>query len=255
MSDLAPRCAHCNKSATECSLANLQQCSRCKTTEYCGPDCQKADWKTHKKTCAQQIDTNADDPPNAIHRTSYSAPRLKTLEQHVPNPFTLLDEGTYLCRRPEKDVYRLLIDAFRMRSEDDMKLEDKPMPDSIYTGTSSSIRPFKKFLSLAATREGLLPPWWTAEHHRGCEKFAESGEWNDVRKKVTKAQMIQHYGDDKAPMQLRMLAEAVYGVGPMGQNGAGMRRLLREMESGDSGKSYFMNMIDISQLTGGGGRR
>ncbi|EFQ95321.1 hypothetical protein PTT_06719 [Pyrenophora teres f. teres 0-1] len=223
MSDLAPRCANCNKSAAECSLANLQQCSRCKTTEYCGRDCQKADWKTHKKICAQQANANAGDPPSTIHSTSYSAPRLKTLEQHVPNPFTLLDEGTYLRRRPEKDVYRLLIDAFRMRSEDDMKLENKPMPNSIYTGKPSSIEPFKKFLSLAATRKGLLPAWWTAEHQRGCEKFAESGEWKDVRKKVTKAQMIQHYGDDKAPMQLRMLAEAVYGVGPMNQNGAGMQ--------------------------------
>ncbi|CAE7221112.1 hypothetical protein CFE70_010717 [Pyrenophora teres f. teres 0-1] len=254
MSDLAPRCANCNKSAAECSLANLQQCSRCKTTEYCGRDCQKADWKTHKKICAQQANANAGDPPSTIHSTSYSAPRLKTLEQHVPNPFTLLDEGTYLRRRPEKDVYRLLIDAFRMRSEDDMKLENKPMPNSIYTGKPSSIEPFKKFLSLAATRKGLLPAWWTAEHQRGCEKFAESGEWKDVRKKVTKAQMIQHYGDDKAPMQLRMLAEAVYGVGPMNQNGAGMRRLLRQMESGGSGNSYFMNMIDTGQLIGGGGR-
>jgi splicing suppressor protein 51 len=38
--------------------------------------------------------------------------------------------------------------------------------------------------------------------------------------------MVEHYGDDKAPMQLRMLAEAVYGMGSMGQNGAGMRKMI-----------------------------
>jgi splicing suppressor protein 51 len=169
----------------------------------------------------------------------------------VPNPFTRLDEGTYLHRRPDKDVYRLLIDTFRMRSEDDSRLENKPTPNSIYTGKPSSIEPFKKFLALAATRRGLLPPWWDAEHQRECEKWAESGEWNDVRKKVTKAQMIQHYGDEKAPMQLRMLAEAVYGVGSMGQNGAGMRGLLRQMESGGPGNGMITSMMDVSNLMGG----
>lgn len=64
---------------------------------------------------------------------------MKSVEQHVPDPFTRLDDGKYLHDRPEKDVYRLLIDAFRMRSEDDMKLENKPTPNSIYTGNPSSI--------------------------------------------------------------------------------------------------------------------
>lgn len=26
-------------------------CSRCKKAIYCGPDCQKKDWPTHKLTC------------------------------------------------------------------------------------------------------------------------------------------------------------------------------------------------------------
>ena len=252
---MAPKsCANYKKTAADCGLASLQQCSKCKTTDYCGRDCQKADWKTYKKICAQQANANAGFPPNTTHSTNYSAPRMKSLEQHVPDPFTRLDDGKYLHDRPETDVYRLLIDAFRMRSEDGMKLENKPTPNSIYTGNPSSIEPFKKFLDQAATRRDLLPPWWDVGHRAECEKFAESGEWNDVRNKVTKAQMVEHYGDEKAPMQLRMLAEAVYGVGSMGQNGAGMRKMMRSMESGGPGNGNVMSMMDISRMMGGSGR-
>ncbi|CAN9170416.1 unnamed protein product [Alternaria alternata] len=116
---------------------------------------------------------------------------MKSLEQNEPDPFTRLDDGKYLHDRPEKDVYRLLIDALCIRSEDDMKLENKPTPNSIYTGNPSSIEPFKKFLDQAATRRDLLPPWWDVEHRAECENFAESGEWNEVHNKVTKAQMVK----------------------------------------------------------------
>ncbi|RII14164.1 hypothetical protein CUC08_Gglean004306 [Alternaria sp. MG1] len=141
-----------------------------------------------------------------------------------------------------------------MRSEDGMKLENKPTPNSIYTGNPPSIETSKKFLDQAATRRDLLPPWWDVEHRAECEKFPESGEWNDVRNKVTKAQIVEHYGDDKASMQLMMLAEAVYGIGSMGQNGEEMRKMIRSMESGSSGNGSFMSMLDISRMMGGGGR-
>ena len=38
-------CAKCDK--TE----GLKQCARCKAVSYCSTDCQKADWKDHKKIC------------------------------------------------------------------------------------------------------------------------------------------------------------------------------------------------------------
>lgn len=39
------KCEHCR--IKEGSL----RCSKCKSTYYCGPECQKAAWRTHKKTC------------------------------------------------------------------------------------------------------------------------------------------------------------------------------------------------------------
>ena len=38
------KCALCNCEATS-------TCSKCKSTHYCSRNCQKSDWKNHKKTC------------------------------------------------------------------------------------------------------------------------------------------------------------------------------------------------------------
>ena len=40
-------CDHCAKFAT--AGHKLLKCSRCKTNTYCNEECQKADWKRHKK--------------------------------------------------------------------------------------------------------------------------------------------------------------------------------------------------------------
>jgi splicing suppressor protein 51 len=87
-----------------------------------------------------------------------------------------------------------------------------------------------------------------------CEAFAESGAWQDMRKKVTKAQTIQHYGDERAPMQLRMLAEAVYGRGSMGQDGTMMRQMLRQMENGGPGNGQHMSLLNMDASKFGGRR-
>ena len=43
-------CNVCGAAAT--SPASLLLCSRCKSAAYCGPACQKSDWKSHKLICA-----------------------------------------------------------------------------------------------------------------------------------------------------------------------------------------------------------
>ena len=34
-----------------CGQPGTNQCSACKTTPYCGPTCQSADWPHHKEEC------------------------------------------------------------------------------------------------------------------------------------------------------------------------------------------------------------
>ncbi|KAF2820249.1 hypothetical protein CC86DRAFT_374458 [Ophiobolus disseminans] len=240
MADATPTCAACKKTAAAAKVDALKQCAKCHITLYCNRTCQRADWKPHKKICSlSYVERNAE------HSNTYSAPRLNDLETHIPNPFTKLVEGTYLHDRPEKDVYKLLIDSFRMRQADDKNLENKIAPRSINSGASSSIEPFRKYLDLAATRKNLLPPWWNAEKRKECEAFGESGAWQDLRRDVTKQQVINRYGDDKMPMQVRMVAEAVYGAGSMGQDGTFMRKQLSMMEQGGPGNGQHMRMLNL----------
>jgi mitochondrial splicing suppressor protein 51 len=183
---------------------------------------------------------------NIEHSSTYSTPRLKGLEKHVPDPFTKLDQGKYLYTRSETDVFKLLIDSFRIRQADDFTYEGKIIPYSVYAGAPSSVQPFRQYLDNATARHNLLPPWWTAEKGKECAIFGESGAWSDLRKKVTKQEVIEQYGDDRMPMQLRMLAEIVYGTGTMGQDGSNTRKLMIQMESGGSGTGPHISMFNVS---------
>lgn len=153
MADTTPSCATCSKTSSE--TENLKRCAKCQTTWYCSRECQKKDWKAHKKVCSKQ----AADAPKAEHSSTYKTPQVKNLEVQIDKPFTALEKGTYLHDRSEKDVYKLLIDCFRMRQEDNYKLEGDVDVDSIYAGAGSSIKPFREFLRLATSRRGLLPSW------------------------------------------------------------------------------------------------
>ncbi len=92
-------CTTCKKASSE-----LKRCAKCSTTLYCSRDCQKADWKTHKKVCGKQAQEReaAGGGPSAA--TMLSPPN--GLEKPITKPFTRLDNNTYLHDRPEEDVYR-----------------------------------------------------------------------------------------------------------------------------------------------------
>jgi hypothetical protein len=47
-------CAACSKPETEPEkpLRLLKPCSKCQSVSYCSRECQKADFKKHKKVCA-----------------------------------------------------------------------------------------------------------------------------------------------------------------------------------------------------------
>ncbi|OAL49743.1 hypothetical protein IQ07DRAFT_588263 [Pyrenochaeta sp. DS3sAY3a] len=232
---MADVCANCKQTATAKNIAALKNCAGCKTTRYCDRDCQKADWKTHKKVC---LNTTAEAGSSGQSRSSTTSP-LKNLDTHVPKPFTKLDEGTYLHDRSEHDVFKLLIDSFRISQEDEYKFTGEVSINSIYDGKASSIIPFRKFLRFAFKREGLLPPWFTKEKGKECEIFGMSDEWSELRACVEKQDLIDHYGDRLMPMQLRMLAEAVYGKGPGGQNGSAMRKMMMMAENGEGTTTFL----------------
>lgn len=250
-------CTICRKSPPE---VTLKRCAKCSVTPYCSRDCQKADWKTHKKVCGKGDDSTAPgsssnpDPP--VAGAELSPPR--GLDKPIAKPFSRLDSGTWLHDRPEKDVYRLLIDAYRLRVDDSYKFDGEIDDDSLYGGATNGLKGFRRFLRLAGARSGILPPWWNAEKQRECEELGmDASQFQNLYHAVEKSDIIEHYGDSLFPMQLRMFAEAIYGRGPGGQDGTMMRKMMAAGEQG----SGFPYMTNIDATTGAstnvrsGGRR
>ncbi|KAG5992205.1 hypothetical protein E4U43_003824 [Claviceps pusilla] len=237
-------CIVCKKSPPE---VNVKRCAKCSTTPYCSRDCQKADWKVHKKICGKQARGTA--PAPAAAASSSSSANLsppKGLERGIAKPFTRLDNGTWLHDRPEKDVYTLLIDAYRLRVEDMYAIGGDVMAGSLYAGAPNGLHGFLDFLDLVQSRPGLLPPWFNAEKVTECVDFAMTDSWPSLACAVEKSDIVEHYGDGRFPMQLRMFAEAVYGNAPGGMSGKPMRQMMMSMESGSyQGAASFLDMNSV----------
>jgi splicing suppressor protein 51 len=181
LADRPPACFYCKK--TEPSNATpdqkLKRCSRCHIALYCSHECQKAHWKLgHKTQCSL----------GALANNIY----LESI-------------------RSEEEAMDQLIDAYRLRVEDDYAfagnnhglyaMED-PYPD------------FKSFLDLAESKTGILPKWWNEEKRKICERRALNRDgWSCIAFAVEKPDIQEHYDDSMMPMKLRMLAEMVYGRG------------------------------------------
>jgi splicing suppressor protein 51 len=220
----SPKCAKCAKTSTESGI-DLKRCAKCRTTPYCSRECQKADWKAHKKICASNAANSSTASTNTPPSTSATAGQPpKGLSVAIDKPFHRLDDQTWVHGRPENDVYKLLIDAYRLRMEDDYNLEGSVEEGSIYSGAANARESFQRFLRLAEGRVGLLPPWWSREKAAECIAVGMSHSWSSLASMIEKSDVIEHYGSPNMPMQLRMFAEQVYGRGPAGQSGTSMRK-------------------------------
>ncbi|OBT78767.1 hypothetical protein VF21_02521 [Pseudogymnoascus sp. 05NY08] len=197
-------CSNCNKLQTELPEA-LKRCSKCQTALYCSLDCQKANWKSHKLTC--HLPGSAP-PPNPTQRSG--GPHNPGFEA-MNHAFGLTNDD-FLHNGSEKEVFNLLIDCFRMRVEDEYTFRGNTI--GIYNG-DKPLPPFKKFLSLAESRQAILPPWWSPEKRRECERLAVNGTECNINGAVEKSDIQEHYNDNSMPLKLRILGEKIYGKGFM----------------------------------------
>ncbi|PWY88375.1 putative MYND domain protein [Aspergillus heteromorphus CBS 117.55] len=229
----AASCNTCGKSAS--SELTLKRCARCKTKWYCSHDCQKADWKNHKKACGKSgtdgtpnnDNNNNNNKPTAEDATRrYTTPRPKNLEVFIEKPFHELHSKTWLHNRPKNDVYKLLIDTYRMKMDDQYTFEGEVDVDCVYGGKKDSRIGFRRFLRMVENKSELLPPWWSPEHTQACMAFGLRRQAGDMLSMlacaVEKSDIIEHYDDRFMPMQLRMFGEQIYGKGPAGHSGAAM---------------------------------
>ncbi|KAI9829831.1 MAG: hypothetical protein M1826_005408 [Phylliscum demangeonii] len=243
--DATLSCANCDQRESD-ACSKLKRCAKCHTTAYCSRPCQKADWKTHKKTCAAQAAAAAATPSHGPDTTTPSASAFPVIDV-IAKPFHRLEARTWLHDRSEQDVYKLLTDAYRFRMEDDCMLTGDVSNASRYGGAADSgRRHFRRFLSLAERRTGLLPPWWSPTHAAACEREAmDEHRWSRLTSSVEKGDLIEHYANSLMPMQLRMFAEQVYGTGPGGQSGDVMRQLMMTSEV-DGGRKVHSSVLDMS---------
>jgi len=249
--DTTPKCANCAKTKSDSGL-NLKSCAKCQTTKYCSRECQKADWKKHKKVCASNTASMhgaSNIPPPGSTATGSSARPSKGLSVAINMPFHRLDAETWLHDIPEQDVYKLLIDTYRFRMEDNYNLEGDADTDGIYGGARDGRPGFRRFLRLAEGRRSLLPSWWSQEKAAECEAVGMGNGWSSLATAVKKGDLIEHYGNPNMPMQLRMFGEQVYGRGPGGQSGAFIRKIQMQTETGDSG--WTSHTLDMSSFMRG----
>ncbi|KAH0364697.1 SET domain-containing protein, partial [Aureobasidium melanogenum] len=204
------------------------------TTSPRSADCQKARWPGHKIFCnTHKADTDCE-------RTKKTAPttNTKNLSKTVEKPFHKLQARTWLHDRPDSDVYKLLIDCFRLRQEDEYSFKGDVDYDSIYAGGPHSKAPFLRFLNQAEAAKDVLPPWWSSKNTKACVAFGMergSEDWSSLACCIEKHDIQDHYGSQDMPMQLRMLADQIYGSNPTGQSGSGMLDLKLMMEGATGG--------------------
>ena len=189
-------CAGCKKPQSELTVP-LKRCAKCQTQRYCSRDCQKADWKVHKKICG----SNQQNKPKT---TDFGA-----MPKPAGNFFSNLVQDDFLHSLSEKDTYIRLIDSYRMRVEDDYKFAADP--HGLYDN-EDPLEDFQKFLGLAQARKGLLPKWWNGDKRKACERLAtDSKQWAFIGAAIEKSDIMEHYGDNLMPMKIRLLAEKIYG--------------------------------------------
>lgn len=223
------KCANCGKTDS------LKRCAKCKKTSYCSRDCQKNDWKPHKKACGSY--------GGSTSNASSGGP-ITTVEK----PFSKLSTRTWLHDRPQGDVYKLLIDTFRLRQEDDYNLDGDVEEGTVYAGAEDSVPAFKSFMDKISEKPGLLPPWWTQEDVVKCLDVGTKGGYYSLAAAPKKADFIEHYSDPQMPMQMRLFGEQIIGRGPGGQDGAGILAITAQMEGGNSG--MHSSTMDMSQMFG-----
>ncbi|KAF5489484.1 hypothetical protein CGCS363_v012652 [Colletotrichum siamense] len=154
--------------------------------------------------------------------SSHEVPKLPSglkSPVHPEKGWNRLGKGTWFHGRPETDVYKLLIDAYRLRMDDRWDVAKVKEPGSLYApGATDGKEGFRIFLDKAEktkSDEGkpMLPTWWNAEKRKECEALgADTTQWTSLAKKVKKWDIHIHYDDMALAMQLRCVGEKVYNL-------------------------------------------
>ncbi|KAK4662287.1 uncharacterized protein QC763_700960 [Podospora pseudopauciseta] len=124
-------CTTCSKPAFEFPL---KRCAKCTLTEYCSRECQKQDWKAHKKICGKPGQPRAEGRPFA--NSMHSQPHMEG-----NNSFGQLNQGSWLHGRPEKmsTNYSSVYTASALMTNTTLKETPMRMASTVAPGTPSNL--------------------------------------------------------------------------------------------------------------------
>jgi splicing suppressor protein 51 len=235
-----PKCANCP------TTTNPKRCAKCQNEFYCSHSCQKIHWKQHKKSCSNTGAAPKPTPPSSTHNFTGKTKNLSTV---IDKPFHKLHAGTWLHDRCETDVFKLLIDTFRLRCTDDYIFDGKISNSTVQAGEQHSKSAFEASLRFVTeTKPAFLPPWWSTDK---AEEYIAYGMNTNNRSNlysaVTKQDLVEHYGHKDMPMQMRMLYEKITGRGPMGHKCDGMLQMQMSVERGEC------KMVNLNDIFGASG--
>lgn len=113
--------------------------------------------------------------------------------------------------RFREDVYKLMINAYRLRLDDDSKFLNVLDEDTIFTTTNiQGLTVLDRFIQMAEL-EGLMPGWWNSNEMTVCIATGSSEGWSSTKRKITITDVNEHYGDPLMGLQLRIFGEQVIG--------------------------------------------
>ncbi|KAK2603817.1 hypothetical protein QQS21_004019 [Conoideocrella luteorostrata] len=204
----------CDKCGETFPYKSLLPCDKCLVTVCLQCQCEVSGrFHSNLQDCLKFPNNHAVGPPTPINPgdTLVFSPRTG-LESPMMQPFFKLAAQGWLYDRPIEDVYKLLIDSYRLHA-DDLYFSENSMPaGSIYAGAQDSRLDFNNFLCLLDNRPPLLPGWWDDDRHQECiELGMMQGQFHDLRVQLTQAMVIDHYQDASFPTQLRLFAENAIG--------------------------------------------
>lgn len=189
-------CAVCAKKESHHTIFIC--CAKCKIQHYCSRECLETNWANHKKICSVNDDSSS---------VSSSNLPLKGLSASIHSPIRKLLNRTWLHDRGKEDVYKLLIDAYRLYRDDRSTITRESDPNNIYGEVPNSRDDFRRFLSLAESRPGVLPSWWTPHTATECLSSGFCEDWSSLAVRVNDSEIIEHYGDSTFLLQLKGLSK------------------------------------------------
>ncbi|KAI3338033.1 hypothetical protein F4824DRAFT_96865 [Ustulina deusta] len=122
--------------------------------------------------------------------------------KRIYNPFRQLKREDYLQRRPDTDVYKLLIDAHRRRIKNNDICASVHHEDGIHSKAKDGLEGFCGFCHRAKAIPGTMPCWWSDNKQLECEEPGRQKGRSSLADKIFDIDVRQHYKEKFIDIQL-----------------------------------------------------